>query len=67
MIQPHFFLFFFLLHKQAESGLKVDYSGLDADLKRNKDRATEEGILEQIKQVLAEIDRAAPNMRAIDK
>ena len=47
--------------------MKVDYSSLDADLKRNKDRATEEGLLEQIKQVLAEIDRAAPNMRAIDK
>jgi len=66
------FLFFSYLlcsfaNKQAESDLKVDYSSLDAELKRNKDRATEEGLLEQIKQVLTEIERAAPNMRAIDK
>ena len=57
----------FLPQNQAESQIQVDYSSLSDKLKRTKEKKAEEELLEQMKQITVEIERAAPNMRAIDK
>lgn len=52
---------------EAESEIKLDFSGLDAKLKQSKSKETEDDLEDQIKRILVDIENAAPNMRAIDK
>jgi len=53
---------------EAESAVQVNYSSLPKELKeRGGDRRVEEELQDEIKHLTTDIERAAPNMRAIDK
>ncbi|KAL7268980.1 Structural maintenance of chromosomes protein 1 [Rhizina undulata] len=48
-------------------GIEVDFTDLDEDLKESGDEKVEEELLEKTKTLAAELDRMAPNMKAIER
>ncbi|KAI5845169.1 hypothetical protein DFP73DRAFT_45390 [Morchella snyderi] len=48
-------------------GIDVDFEDLDDDLKENGEEQVEEQLLEKIKTLGGELDRMAPNMKAIER
>lgn len=48
-------------------GIIVEFDSLDDDLQTSPDEAVEETLLDKIKTLAADLDRMAPNMKAIDR
>jgi len=52
---------------EAENDIEVDYSDLEAEHKKSKDKKIEEQFNEQIRRIIMETERLAPNLRSVDK
>jgi structural maintenance of chromosome 1 len=53
--------------QRTVAAFEVDFDQLDDELKEDEDESTETRILERIKAMSAEIERMAPNLKAIDR
>ncbi|KAI9823899.1 MAG: Structural maintenance of chromosomes protein 1 [Thelocarpon impressellum] len=48
-------------------GIQVDFGGLEDDLKENADEKLDEELQEKMAAIASELDKMAPNMRAIER
>lgn len=53
--------------QRTVAALEIDFDQLDDDLKDDEDDATETKFLDRIKALAAEIERMAPNLKAIER